>query len=103
MSVYIITYHHSPQSRLAGTDASIFFGYGRFKLSMIWTNSPSDLVSRGFRVRSSSIELERTDNRQSNNTQYLCKRQQMQEESFVFMPAAESFVVVGWIHQAVVR
>ena len=49
--------YYSPQSKFAGSASSIFFGYGRFKLSIIVMNSSSDFVSRGFKVRSSNIEL----------------------------------------------
>ena len=45
-----------PQTRLAGTASSIFFGFGKFKLFMIVMNSSLDLVNRGFNRFSSPID-----------------------------------------------
>jgi hypothetical protein len=46
-----------PQTRLAGTDLSNLAGYGRFRLSMMDTNSGRGLVRRGLSALSSRMLL----------------------------------------------
>ena len=66
--VFLVLALYSPQRKFAGTDSSIFFGFGRFSAAMIATNSSFDnksFVAGGKRGQRTKSRRHKTDRRQA--------------------------------------